>query len=265
MVALKNQEGISEFGKRLYILMDRHNDSAKVEKKIRSPKDLAIAFYNNGLVHVNTRENFNDPNRDKWNAINSIEKKIVRHIKTGVISDNHGEYLLAYALFFDCSTDYLLGLTPIVSSDIEVRRICEMLGLSEVVVVELHRYKQNGNIAVPGCWSLLMESSLINSIPDDVISMEKEMMLMYQAEGELKAYQWEREQLAGPDLMDIDLDIEGKQDAMESSRSAFYGLLSKVSRNVESRIEAHLYQKFMPFRQEFAKEMMDEARKRHGQ
>ena len=263
-MALKNKEGISEFGKRLYMMMERYNDSVKDEEWISSPKDLAIAFYNGGLVHVNTRENFNDPNRDKWNAINSIEKKIVRHIKTGVISDKQGEYLLAYAKFFDCSTDYLLGLTPIVSSDIEVRRICELLGLSEAVVVELMRCKRNEDIAVPGCWSLLMESSLLHSIPDDIVSMGKEMQLMYQAEGELKAYQWERDKFSGPDLMDIDLDIEGKQNDMDSKRSAFYGLLSKVSRNVEERIEAHLYHTYEPFRQKFAKAMMEEARKRRN-
>ncbi len=263
-MALKNQEGISEFGKRLYMMMERHNDTVDDSKKISSPKDLAIAFYGEGLVHVNTRENFNDPSRDKWNAINSIEKKIVRHIKTGVISDKQGEYLLAYAKYFDCSTDFLLGLTPIVSSDIEVRRICEMIGLSEAVVVELMRCKSAGDVAVPGCWSLLMESTLLHSIPNDIISMWKEMQLMYQAEGELKAYQWEREKVSGPDLMDIDLDIEGKQNDMDSKRSAFYGLLSKVSRNVEERIEAHLYQTYAPFREKFAKAMMEEARKRHS-
>lgn len=261
-MALKNQEGISEFGKRLYMMMERYNNTADDVRKVSSPKDLAIAFYNNGLVHVNTRENFNDPSRDKWNAINSIEKKIVRHIKTGVISDKQGEYLLAYASFFDCSTDYLLGLTPIVSSDIEVRRICELLGLSEMVVVELLKCRQNDDVAVAGCWSLLMESSLLHSIPNDIVSMGKEMQLMYQVEGELKAYQWKREKVTGPDLMDINLDIEGKQNEMDSKRSAFYGLLSKVSRNVEERIEAHLYQTYAPFRSEFAKAMMEEARKR---
>ena len=263
-MALKNQDSISEFGKRLYMMMERYNESAEDAKKINSPKDLAIAFYSDGLVHVNTRENFNDPSRDKWNAINSIEKKIVRHIKTGGISDKQGEYLLAYAKFFDCSTDYLLGLTPIVSSDIEVRRICELVGLSEAVVVELMRCRRDGDIAVTGCWSLLMESSLLHTIPNDIISMGKEMQLMYQAEGELRAYQWERDKVSGPDLMDIDLDIEGKQNDMDSKRSAFYGLLSKVSRNVEERIEAHLYQTWAPFRQMFAKDRMEEARKRRN-
>lgn len=262
-MALKNQEDISDFGKRLYLMMERYNENVDETEQIKSPKDLAIAFYNSGKVHVNTRENFNDPSRDKWNAINSIEKKIVRHIKTGVISDKQGDYLLAYATFFHCSTDYLLGLTTITSSNLVVRRICELLGLSEAVVVELIRCNQTENISVPGCWSLLMESDLLYSIPNEIISMGKEMLLMYQAEGELKAYEWERTKVSGPDLIDLDLDIEGKQNAIDSKRSAFYGLLSKVSRNVEERIEAHLNKQYAPLRQKIAKAMLEEAQKRH--
>src|SRR5699024_2414803 len=45
------------------------------------------------LVHVKTRENFNSPERDRYNAILSIEKKIVRHIKSGMMVDSQGEYL----------------------------------------------------------------------------------------------------------------------------------------------------------------------------
>ena len=43
-MALKNQDSISEFGKRLYMMMERYNESAEDAKKINSPKDLAIAF-----------------------------------------------------------------------------------------------------------------------------------------------------------------------------------------------------------------------------
>ncbi len=89
-MALRNDETISELGRRLYELMD--------EKKIGSPKELAKALYRLGLVHVKTRENFNSPERDRDNALQSIEKKIVRHIKSGVLADNQGEYLLAYCI-----------------------------------------------------------------------------------------------------------------------------------------------------------------------
>lgn len=56
-MALRNDETISALGQRLYALMD--------EKGLTSPKDLAKKLYELGLVHVNTRENFNSPERDR--------------------------------------------------------------------------------------------------------------------------------------------------------------------------------------------------------
>ena len=72
---------------------------------------------------------------------------------------------------------------------------------------------------------MLMKSSLFHSLPVDIVAMGNELRLMYQREAEIKALEWERGIVSGPDLMDINLDIEGKQEELESRRSAFYGLL----------------------------------------
>ena len=131
-MALKNRDDLSELGNRLYLLMDRYNLSVPDDKKIDTPKKLATALYEAGLVEVKNRENFNSDEINKNNAIGSIEKKIVRHINTGKISDKNGDYLPAYAKFFNayakffkCSSDYILGLTDIISDNIEVRQICQ--------------------------------------------------------------------------------------------------------------------------------------------
>ena len=254
-MALRNDETLSALGQRLYSLMD--------EKGLYSPKDLAKKLYGSGMVHVKTRENYNDLERDNNNAILSIEKKIVRHIKSGVISDQNGEYVAAYSKFFGCSSDYILGLTSIRTPDVETRRICELLGLSETVVTELMNYQKDAESPVPGCWSFLMGSSLLYSLPADIITMGKELQLMYQHEGELNALLWERAKKNGPDLMDINLDIEGQRQEMESRRSAFYGMLSKASRNVEEMIEHHLVAVYTPFRKKFADKMLTDTKKRY--
>ena len=85
-MALKNRDDLSELGNRLYLLMDRYNLSVPDDKKIDTPKKLATALYEAGLVEVKNRENFNSDEINKNNAIGSIEKKIVRHINTGKIS-----------------------------------------------------------------------------------------------------------------------------------------------------------------------------------
>lgn len=254
-MALRNDESISALGQRLYLLMD--------EKGLDSPKDLAKTLHELGLVHVKTRENFNSPERDRDNAILSIEKKIVRHIKSGIISDQNGEYVLAYSKFFGCSSDYILGLTCIRTPDIETRHICELLGLSEAVVSELIKCHKNDDNPVPGCWSFLLGSSLLYSLPDDIITMGNELQLMYQREGELNALLWERNKKSGPDLMDINLDIEGWQQEMESRRSAFYGMLSKISRNFEDVIEKHIIAIYDPFRKMFAEKIMADTKKKY--
>lgn len=88
---------------------------------------------------------------------------------------------------------------------------------------------------------------------------------MYQHEGELNALLWERTKKSGPDLMDINLDIEGQQQGMESRRSAFYGMLSKASRNLEEMIEHHLVTVYDPFRRMFAEKMLSDTKKRYNE
>ena len=181
-MALRSDKSLSALGQRLYGLMD--------ERGLKSPKELAKKLYELGLVHVKTRENFNNWERDRDNAVLSIEKKIVRHIKTGVISHQQGEYILAYSKFFGCSSDYVLGLTDIKSANIGVRHICEMLGLSEKVIVNLMTCQQENNYLISGCWSILMESPLLRSIPEDMVSMGEELRLMYQNESNAYALRW---------------------------------------------------------------------------
>ncbi len=255
-MALKNRDDLPQLGNRLYSLMDRYNLSVPDDKKIDTPKKLATALYEAGLVEVKNRENFNSDEINKNNAIGSIEKKIVRHINTGKISDKNGDYLLAYAKFFKCSSDYILGLTDIISDNIEVRQICQAIGMPEYIVLELIKNQKKGNYAIPGCWSIFMGSNLLYSVPEDMIEMTNELKTAYKCEGELKALQKKGERLSGPDLMDNQLDIEGLRINMESSRSAFYGRLSKVSRNIEETIESHITHRLEEFRKRFANEMI---------
>ena len=140
-MALKNQD-TTPLGNRLNLLMD--------ENGFGSPRELAKEFYGKNLVHVNSRSKDEHPDSsgdsdslsfdDKYapgKAIDSIEKKIVRHINHGKITDNSGDYINAYCSALNCSADYLLGITDIKSPDMEIRRICEITGLSEQAVKNL--------------------------------------------------------------------------------------------------------------------------------
>ena len=64
--------------------------------------------------------------------------------------------LIELARFIGCSTDYLLGLTDVQTSDIDTQAICDKLGISETAIDQL-RYLQN--------WSVTVKRAKANSEP----------------------------------------------------------------------------------------------------
>ena len=124
---------MNEFGNRLMALMKL--------KGCNTSRKLATELYEAGYLQVHHRKvnnlNIKGVDRRKY-AIDSIEKKIQKHFRLGTtISQIQSEFILAYSKFFGCSADYLLGLTPIKSSDMEVKGICEKLCISETAINKL--------------------------------------------------------------------------------------------------------------------------------
>lgn len=262
-MALKKDPSISKFGKRLFGLIEELDQKTLDEEdKIKSPKGLAEKLYSMGMVHVNTNlENGNSPEKNYDNAILSIEKTIVQHIKTGIIKDKKGEFLIAYSRFFGCSTDYLLGLTDIRDPDIEVRRICQLTGLWEDDVTRLIESKKKGHFDVIERWSLLMSSDLYYSIPEDWSTLLEETAIRIQKEVELEGLEWKERQLNGSERLDVQNDIQGTREEIRSHNAAFYGVLSKISRNVENLIEQEIKTVFQSYREELSKGWMEHLKK----
>ncbi len=98
----------------------------------------------------------------------SIEKTIQRHLsfessdRKSLPDTLHAPHIKAYCNFFNCSTDYLLGKTDVRSSDIEIRQICNRLGLTEEAVNAI--IKMTGEkTALPTVWMMPEESRAILS------------------------------------------------------------------------------------------------------
>ena len=240
-MALKNDESISELGKRLLDLMQEHG--------FQSPKEFAKDLYSQQLIHVKTRECFNSPEKMRDNAILSIEKKIVRHIRTGLISDDSGEYILGYCKLLNCSSDYLLGLTPIKSADIEVRRICEITGLREPAVTGLIKYADcnegNGfdpeHEAVAGWWSFILSSDLLYSIPNDLRIASEEVIEGYRLKAELLIAKWNIEHATDIAFLNSnELSSQELAEAIEQKGPHLQGMLYKVSRDLTSLLEKEI-------------------------
>lgn len=98
----------------------------------------------------------------------SIEKTIQKHLSfestdmQSLPGTLHAPHIKAYCDFFNCSTDYLLGATDVKSSDIEIRNICDRLGLTEEAVNSI--IKMTGaKTGIPNVWMMPEESKAILS------------------------------------------------------------------------------------------------------
>lgn len=132
---LQDDGDLRLFKNRLWNLMK------KKDKNLDGPRKLATLLYDEGYVLSKKREkdSFNEPSRDKSNAVGSMEKKIRVHLNSDSADCLDGEYVTVYCNIFGCSADYLFGYTDIKSGDIEIRRICEITGLSEEAIVAIKR------------------------------------------------------------------------------------------------------------------------------
>lgn len=238
-MALKNRDDISEFGKRLYgLIADMDNRADNVEDMIRSPKGLAKKLYDQGLVHVNTKENFNSDYVNYNNAINSIEKKIVRHINTGVIKDQQGEFVLAYCRFFNCSSDYILGLSEVKSVNPTVRGICEATGLSETVVNQLMRTNKGDDSYINEMWNALLESSLFEELPHQWNRYAEQLIELYTNESDLRTREWEMEHRKNSRLIEsIKRSLEETEAKVKVNRNTCDGILYTINRKLIDVIE----------------------------
>ena len=75
-------------------------------------------------------------------------------------------HLTKIAKYFNVSSDWLLGLHEHLTTDIEIRDICEMTGLSEIVVNNLIKLKNTSTGAI---------ETEDKQLPDDVVSAHNQM------------------------------------------------------------------------------------------
>lgn len=123
---IKRQEVKGRFGLRLKKLMDK--------KGIDNAHELAVELCDKKLVTVKTSDTFITAEAIRKSEIDSTVKKIRKHLVSDGINDLQGEFAMAYSTYFDCSLDYIFGLTDVMSNDRKIREAHEILGISEEAV-----------------------------------------------------------------------------------------------------------------------------------
>ncbi len=252
-MSLKNEKDLSDFGRKLLLLMDK--------KKCESPKELATALYEKKLVTVKSHSS--DIYKARINAIGSIEKKIRAHIRAKDARCLQGEYVHAYCQFFCCSADFLFGYTEIESSNIDIRQICEKTGLSERAVKNLVEPTEYNVNACRGAWSAILESQLYTKVPEEWLMASNQAILVAQNEAQRKAAEWEMDKVSGKDKLALQEDVEGYIQESQSASAAMAGLLFNISRNVAGFIEHHINGRVSVVKEKYDAAFMDEARNRH--
>ena len=102
-------------------------------------------------------------------------------------------------------------------------------------------------------WSRILESSLYTGIIDNWQMAGEQAFLAAQKDVERKCLYEERKKASGPDILDIDCDLEGAENAYKSANAAYAGILFNISRNVAGFIEYELQPAVGQFSEQFEK------------
>ncbi|RHO56689.1 hypothetical protein DW091_13380 [Eubacterium sp. AM05-23] len=230
----ENHDDMSKFKNRLWYLME--------QKEYKAARDLATSLYDEGLAEVNSKDNiYNSEEEKRKNAIGSIEKKINKHLSADDTKNVQGEFINAYCKHFGCSADYLFGFSKIRTNNPQVKKICNLTGLSEAAVNKLIKEctEQEGVSYIHECWSALIESDLFMSIPFDWHSAYNEICEFLKCDAALQAID---EVTKDEDESSFEYNIvaiKGKpiRKARDGHYAAYYGMLYKLAQSISQTLD----------------------------
>lgn len=163
-MAFKNLklEDLPKFGQRLMGLA-RENDMV-------TPAEIAQSLYERcyELVKPGERKNrYGKVVKSEENDIKSIIKFVQAHLNEENAYNVQSKYIFAYSQLFECSIDYLYGITKVKSQELDIRQVCEKTGLSESAVINLvENYDDNPEIfPTTEWWSQVLEGDAFYGIP----------------------------------------------------------------------------------------------------
>ena len=234
-IRTENHDDLTQFGNRLWALMSK--------KDYDTPRKLAIALFDAGLVTVNSKPNDYTTEEDiRKNAIGSVEKKIAKHLHASTMTTVQGEYIVAYCTHFGCSADYLFGYTDVQSGDPDIRNACKVTGLSEQAITQLFTAldEETGEATfIHKCWSRLLESELFHGMPFDWASAHHEAVECLKCKAAVEAIS---EVLKDEDPSSISYNLVAIKEkpidkAGQGHYAAYYGMLYKLAQGITNSLD----------------------------
>lgn len=235
-IRTENHDDLTQFGNRLWALMSKNGYD--------TPRKLAIALFDAGLVTVNSKANdYTTDEVIRKNAIGSVEKKIAKHLHASAMTNVQGEYIVAYSSHFNCSADYLFGYTDVLSGDPDIRNACKVTGLSEQAITQLFTAldEETGEATfIHKCWSHLLESELFHDMPFDWASAHHEAVECLKCKATVEAIS---EVLKDEDPSSITYNLVAIKEkpidkAGQGHYAAYYGMLYKLTQGITNSLDA---------------------------
>lgn len=237
-MALKNWklEEFPEFGQRLMGLAR--------EKDIETPAEIAKALYERcyELVKPGERKNkYGKVVKSEENDIKAIIKFVQAHLNEENAYNVQSKYMYAYSQLFECSIDYLYGITEVRSYDLDIRQICEKTGLSEQAVSNLVHNKPDDTVAfsLSLWWSKILEDEAFYEAPMDWIKYCTMVLESLDVKKRVNAILHTSEDSEFDDIAKYlhDMRAETLIKLRAAKDDECYGALGKMIRNIENYLE----------------------------
>lgn len=237
-MAFKNLkiDELPKFGKRLMGLAR--------ENKIETPAEIAQTLYERcyELVKPGERKNkYGKVVKSEENDIKSIIKFVQTHLNEEKAYNVQSKYMYAYSQLFECSIDYLYGITEVENQELEIRQVCEKTGLSEPAVINLiDNFCEDTEIFSNTIWwSQVLEGRTFSNIPLvwvtyservlEVQDLQMEIDAMNKALGEVEL---------DPTLRSLkEMRIEGLEKMKLDKEDSCYGAFGKMMHYIQNYLE----------------------------
>ena len=258
----------AKFGRRLFTLGEKHG--------LRGPAAIGKAIYDNlecfRLFCPGGRKYRYEFNEDK--DLPTIRRRVDEHLDVENAYDLSGNYMYAYSILFNCSLDYLYGKIDEECPNLEILDISKKTGLSMKVVQRFYEGIKEGESPIVDCWSAILESPLFDSVYIDWRFITDSVYDKIDLESRLATLAWEKKYFSdkginpNDDLLfyfprDIDYEISTVQEKIANNDAAFYGILSKVSKNFADFLESNAKAHYDSSHEEVTKQQLKMIQKVH--
>ncbi len=246
-------EDFPAFGRRLMELAR--------EKNIGSPLQLAEALYENcrDLIEPAQRRNKHGKIvKDRKHDIDAIRRRVQTHFDEENAYLVPSKYLYAYSRLFDCSLDYLYGVVPVRSCNLEIQDICEKMHMEEKAVLNfINEYDPDPEVFAPAkFWSDVLKSDLFSKVPYAWLGYSMEVLKFKDLEKKLAAIKKAEDVATDPMYRAT---MESRYDSLEKLRprvrsdcdGAFKILADMLSEYIDMRAEEWVKSKHTDWEQNY--------------